>query len=139
MRFGVNTWVWVSPLTDRDIERLVPLVAEIGFDWIEFPIETPGDYDYQRAGELARAAGLGVSVGAAMSPERDLIHPEADIRTSGVAYVRHCIEAAHTMGAATLMGPLYSAVGRTWQMTPEQREHFEALRRLESDATQTAV
>ena len=64
MNFGANTWIRVSPLTTDEVERLVPLVAEMGFDWIEFPIETPGGYDYQHAGELAQAHGLGVSVAA---------------------------------------------------------------------------
>ena len=40
----------------------------------------------------------------------------------GAAYVRHCIDATHTIGAHTLMGPMYAAVGRTWQMTSEERE-----------------
>ena len=39
MRFGVNTWVWVSPLTDKELEWLVPHIAELGFDWIELPLE----------------------------------------------------------------------------------------------------
>ncbi len=121
MKFGVNTWVWVSPLTTDDVEKLVPLVKQMGFDWIEFPIENPGGFDYQRAGELARDYGLGVSVAAAMGPDRDLVHPDKNIQANGLAYVRHCIEATKTMGATTLMGPMYSAVGRTWQATPTER------------------
>lgn len=121
MKFGVNTWVWVSPLTTEDVERLVPLVQGMGFDWIEFPIENPGGFDYVRAGALARDHGLGVSVGAAMGPDRDLVHPDKSIQDSGMAYVRHCIAATQTMGATTLMGPIYSAVGRTWQATPAER------------------
>ncbi len=127
MQFGVNTWVWVSPLGDADIARLVPHVAGMGFDAIEFPIEIPDGYDYQAAGELARAAGLRVSVAAAMGPDRDLIHPDAAIRANGAAYVRHCIAAAAAIGAPTLMGPMYSAVGRTWQMTAAERERDTAI------------
>ncbi len=122
MRFGVNTWVWVSPLTDADVARLVPHVAGLGFDWIEFPIETPGEFDYGRAGALAREHGLGVSVAAVIGPDRDLIHPDGSVRANGAAYVRHCIDAAQTMGAPTVIGPLYAAVGRTWQMTADERE-----------------
>ena len=32
MKFGVNTWVWVSPLTTADVEKLVPMVKGMGFD-----------------------------------------------------------------------------------------------------------
>ena len=52
-----------------------------------------------------------------MSPDRDLIHPDESIRANGMAYVRHCIEAASTLGSHESGGPLYSAVGRTWQAT----------------------
>jgi D-psicose/D-tagatose/L-ribulose 3-epimerase len=39
-----------------------------------------------------------------------------------MAYVRHCIDAAHTLGATNVVGPLYSAVGRTWQATADERK-----------------
>jgi D-psicose/D-tagatose/L-ribulose 3-epimerase len=122
MRFGVNTWVWTAPLTDAALAELAPKVAEIGFEWIELPIETPGDFDYARAGRLVRDCGLAVSVTVAMSADRDLIHPDAAIRATGMAYIRHCIDAAQIIGATNLIGPLYSAVGRTWQATPAERE-----------------
>ncbi len=122
MRFGVNTWVWVAPLDDAELTTLVPHIAEAGFDWIELPIETPNGFDYARAAELVRDAGLGVSACAAMGPDRDLIHPEAGIRASGAAYVRHCIDGARVLGATNLIGPMYSAVGRVWQASAEERE-----------------
>lgn len=123
MKLGVNTWVWVSPLTTDAVERLVPLVKGMGFDWIEFPIENPGGFDYGRAGALVREHELGVSVAAAISPERDLIHPDPTIRDQGIAYVQQVIEAAQRIGANNVIGPLYSAVGRTWQATPDERAH----------------
>ncbi|HMN27184.1 MAG TPA: sugar phosphate isomerase/epimerase family protein [Caldilineaceae bacterium] len=144
MRFGVNTWVWVSPLTSDELERLVLHVAALGFDWIEFPIEAPGGYDYRRAGELAQAHGLGTSVAAAMAADRDLIHPDVSIRANGVAFVEHCLDAAHTMRATNLIGPMYAAVGRTWQATPTERQHdidllVPQLRRLADYAGERGV
>jgi D-psicose/D-tagatose/L-ribulose 3-epimerase len=120
-QIGVSTWVWTSPLTDTELERLAPLVARIGFDMIEVPIETPNEFDYRRAKAVADEHGLKVSACAAMGPDRDLIHPEESIRSNGMSYVRHCIEAAQTLGSPNLIGPLYSAVGRVWQATPEER------------------
>jgi len=122
MRLGVNTWVWVSPLTDADLKALVPQVKAMGFDWIETPIEGLNDFNYADAARLIREHGLGVSVVAAMGPDRDLIHPEAALRENGATYLRHCIDAAQTLGSSTVAGPLYSSVGRTWQQTPQERE-----------------
>ena len=73
----------------------------MGFDLIEVPIEGVTDLDYSRAASIARDAGLAVSVCAAMGPDRDLIHPDAHIRESGMQYIRHCIAAAQTLGAVT--------------------------------------
>ncbi|MEO5660889.1 MAG: hypothetical protein ABIQ90_14000, partial [Polaromonas sp.] len=86
MRFGVNTWVWTSPLTTDEFAKLAPLVASLGFDWIEVPLENLGDLDSRRGGEIAQAHGLGVSCCAAMGPDRDLIHAEQTVRDSGMAY-----------------------------------------------------
>ncbi|HSN75264.1 MAG TPA: sugar phosphate isomerase/epimerase [Anaerolineae bacterium] len=121
MRFGVNTWVWTSPLTTDELEKLAPHVRSLGFDWIEAPLEGLEDLDYQRGAEIIKAHGLGVSCCVAMGPDRDLIHPDPAIRASGMAYVRGAIEATAALGGTNLVGPLYSTVGRTWQMTADER------------------
>jgi len=121
MRFGVNTWVWTSPLTTAELEKLAPHVAEMGFDWIEAPLESIGDLDHKRGADIIRRHGLGVSACAAMGPDRDLIHPDEAVRKNGMAYLRQAIEATHALGGTNLVGPLYAAVGRTWQQTPAER------------------
>jgi D-psicose/D-tagatose/L-ribulose 3-epimerase len=121
MHFGVNTWVWTSPLTTEEFEELAPHVKSLGFDWIEAPLESLEDLDYARGAEIVKAHGLGVSCCVAMGPDRDLIHPDPVIRASGMAYVRGAIEATAALSGTNLVGPLYSAVGRTWQMTADER------------------
>lgn len=121
-RIGVNAWVWTSPVTTDEFTRLSAQVARMGFDVIEIGIEGTSDLDYRRGAEAAKANGLGVSVCAAMGPDRDLIHSDESIRKNGMSYVRHCIDAAQTMGAPNVCGPLYSAVGRTWQATDDERK-----------------
>lgn len=123
MKFGVNTWVWVSPLTTEELSKIAPQIAKMGFDMLEVPIESTTDLDYQKGAAILRENGLGVSVCAAMGPDRDLIHEDKTIRENGAAYLRHCIDAANTLGATNLVGPLYSAVGRVWQQTAEERAH----------------
>jgi D-psicose/D-tagatose/L-ribulose 3-epimerase len=121
-QIGVNAWVWSSPVNTAEFGRLAPIVAGMGFDLIEVGIESTTDLDYGRAAEIAKANGLAVSVCAAMGPDRDLIHTDEHIRSNGMAYVRHCIDAAKTLGAPNVIGPLYSAVGRTWQQTADERQ-----------------
>jgi D-psicose/D-tagatose/L-ribulose 3-epimerase len=121
MHFGVNTWVWTAPLTTEELEKLAPHVKQLGFDWIEVPLESLDDLDHRQGAEIIRAQGLGVSCTAAMGPDRDLIHPDRAIRENGMAYLKGAIQATSTLGGTNLVGPLYSAVGRTWQMTAEER------------------
>ena len=119
MQLGVSTWVWTSPATTEVLESLLPHIASLGFDVIELPIETVGQFDVVRIGELARAHGLGVSVCAVIGAGRDLlVAGEAD---EGVRYLRSCIDVAQALGSPTVAGPFYSAVGRCWRSTPEER------------------
>ena len=79
-----------------------------------------------------------------MGPDRDLIHEDGAIRNNGMDYVRHCIDAAKTLGATNVVGPLYSAVGRTWQQTADERKHdtdllVEQLKKLSAHASDSGV
>lgn len=121
MRFGVNGWVWTSPVNTAEIEKLVPHVKSLGFDWFEIPLESIGDVDYKRAAQVLRDNGLGVSTCAAMGPDRDLIDPEEPVRQNGMKYIREAIDGTHALDGTNLVGPIYSAVGRTWQQTPDER------------------
>jgi len=119
MQLGISTWVWTSPATTEVLETLLPHIASLGFDVIELPIETVGQFDVARVGELARARGLDVSVCAVIGPGGDLLLAgEAD---EGVRYLRSCIDVAQALGSPTVAGPFYSAVGRCWRSTPEER------------------
>jgi D-psicose/D-tagatose/L-ribulose 3-epimerase len=119
MRLGVSTWVWTSPATTAVLESLVPHVAALGFDVIELPVEEVGQFDVARVGELARSHGLEVSVCAVIGAGRDLLIPgEVD---RGVSYLQACIDMAQALGSSTVAGPFYSAVGRCWRSTPDER------------------
>jgi D-psicose/D-tagatose/L-ribulose 3-epimerase len=116
---GVNAWVWVSPPTDANIVETAPRVKAMGFDLLELGVESPGDWDPARVAELLAANGLSASLCVAMGEDRDLTDPE--LVRSTQEYVRYCIDAAATIGATVVAGPLYTPVGKTWQMTDAER------------------
>lgn len=122
MDIGLNLWVWGAPMTDEDLGEWIPLADRMGFDAVEFPIETRGGFDYERAGALLDDHDLAGSVVVAMTEERDFLHDDAAVRDNAGEYVRHCVDAAETMGGDRVVGPLYSAVGRTWRMSDADRE-----------------
>jgi D-psicose/D-tagatose/L-ribulose 3-epimerase len=105
MKIGVNTWVWTSPLTIEEFTRLAAHIKRLGFDLVEVPIESTSDLDYTRAAAVAREHGLAVSACAAMSPDRDLIHPDESIRANGMAHVGTASR-RHTPGPNRVCGLL---------------------------------
>ncbi|MCO6452609.1 MAG: sugar phosphate isomerase/epimerase [Caldilineales bacterium] len=127
MRIGVNVWVWTAPITTEAFKTLAPKVRDIGFDFVEIPLESIGDMNHKECGVIAADLGLGVSTVAAMGPDRDLIHPDPAIRANGMEYVRQSVKATQDLGGVNFVGPLYSAVGRTWQIDAAERARLTDL------------
>ena len=121
MQIGANLWIWIAPITDNHLRRLIPHIAQLGYDWVELPLEVPDSFDYALARDLIGDHGLGVSMDAVISPERDLIHSDASVRAAGMNYVRQAVLAAEAVGVTNLVGPLYAGVGRTWLATADER------------------
>jgi D-psicose/D-tagatose/L-ribulose 3-epimerase len=65
---------------------------------------------------------MDASVVVAMDETRDLLHDDAEVRATAREYVRESVDAADALGADRVVGPLYSAVGRTWRMTDAERD-----------------
>ncbi len=118
---GANTWIWVSPLTDERLERLAPRIAGWGFDVVELPIENIDDWDPARARALLGDLGLGATTCAVMPPTRDLLVDDPTVVAATTDYLLRCIDIAARVGARVVCGPTYSAVGRTWLLSPSER------------------
>ena len=119
---GANTWVWVSPLTDDRLAELAPRLAGWGFDVAELPIEELGDWGPARSAELLAGLGLGATICAVMPPGRELVAAPPDVVAATQAYLRGCVDAAAAVGSGVVAGPMYASVGRTWRMTPTERQ-----------------
>jgi D-psicose/D-tagatose/L-ribulose 3-epimerase len=121
MQFGINTFLWASPFTTKDLP-LLDKARKMGFDLVEIPIEGMGDIDYAQAAEAYKRTGLVCTTCAVMGASRDPTHEDESIQQGGVDYLKHCIDATVQMGGKVIGGPIYAAVGRTWQSTDEQRK-----------------
>lgn len=128
-RFGVNTWVWTSPLTDAALAELAPRIRDWGFDVVELPVENPGDWDPVRAAKVLSDLGLTAAVALVMGDGRELVATDADTVARTRDYLRHVVDVAATVGAPAIAGPAYASVGRTWRMTPSERaDRYAELR-----------
>ena len=119
--YGINTFLWASPFRTKDLV-LFEKAKSLGYDIVEIPIESESDLNYKKAAEAYARTGLKSSICAVMGAGRDPSHPDAAIQKGAIAYMKHCIDAAVTIKAPSVVGPLYAAVGRQWQATPAQRE-----------------
>jgi D-psicose/D-tagatose/L-ribulose 3-epimerase len=133
MQIGINLWVWGAPITDDRIAERIPQAARMGFDVVEFPLEEPGGFDYEQTFDRLDKHDLDSSVVLAMSEDRDLLHDDDAVRENGREYIRQSVDAAAAIGSDRVVGPAYSAVGRTWRMSEDERE-----RAVEDVATQLA-
>jgi D-psicose/D-tagatose/L-ribulose 3-epimerase len=127
MKFGVSLWLWTSPITNEVVEEYIPKIAGMGFDTVEMPVEDPDGLDYQAARAVIDDHGLSVTTCVAMGPGRDLVHPDKEVRKTGMDYVKNSIVSARILGADALAGPLYAEVGRLWSMTEDERKATEDL------------
>ncbi|WP_053205744.1 sugar phosphate isomerase/epimerase family protein [Jiangella muralis] len=128
-RFGVNTWVWTSPLTDAALAELAPRISGWGFDVVELPVENPGDWDPAHAAKVLGDHGLTAAVALVMGDGRELVATGPDTVARTRDYLRHVVDVAATVGAPAIAGPAYASVGRTWRMTPSERaDRYAELR-----------
>jgi D-psicose/D-tagatose/L-ribulose 3-epimerase len=121
IQYGINSFVFASPFQTKDLHFL-DHAKKLGFDLFEIPIESIGDVDFDAGREAFQRTGLAASVCAVMGASRDPSHPDETVQQAGIDYLKHCIDATAAFGGTVLAGPLYSAVGRQWQQTPEMRK-----------------
>lgn len=139
---GVNTWVWVSPLTDARLGELADRARGFGFDLLELPVEHPHGWDAGAAAEALAASDMGARIVGAMGPGRDLIDETARADTQD--YLRHCVDVAVRMGSPTVAGPFTARTGRVWRMDADERAGVlaslrEALRPVAGYAAERGV
>jgi D-psicose/D-tagatose/L-ribulose 3-epimerase len=139
---GASAWIWRSPVTDAELEWLVPHVASLGFDSIELPVEEVGGWDPARTASLLAEHGLGATVCCVMPPGRDLTDPACAPATA--AYLRECVSAAAAVGSPVVSGPMYAPVGKLWRLSATERSATlaavaEALRPVAEHAESVGV
>ncbi len=137
---AVNTWVWTSPLTDATLEPLARKAAGMGYQALELPLESVGDWDPARARDVLGDLGLGAIVVGAMGPGRSLLAQAGDVEATQ-EYLRSCIVAAAILGSTVVAGPFYAPTGATWRMSVDEREQVvrELRTNLEPVAAEAAA
>lgn len=127
MRFGINTFLFVSPFKTEDV-RSFKKFKSWGFETVEIPVEAPEHIDPMRLKAAADRASIAIgSICACMGPGRDLRGTVKEQKT-GVSYIKKLIDQAALMGCPSVIGPLYSVVGKRGPVPPDrQRVEFATV------------
>ena len=126
MRFGINSFLFTSPFTTKSTS-LFPMFRKWGFDTVEIPIEDPSHIDPAKVKAAADKAGIAIgSVCACMGPGRDFRGSKAD-QAAAMAYCKALIDQAVILGCPSLIGPVYSVVGKADAVESKQQKVEWAL------------
>jgi sugar phosphate isomerase/epimerase len=98
-RYAYNALVYHG----EDIADSIDRVARYGYDAIEV-VGEPEQYDAKRIAKLTADAGIEVSsVCSIYTSERDLVHPDVEVRRAAVAYVEDVARFASEMSCPTII------------------------------------
>jgi D-psicose/D-tagatose/L-ribulose 3-epimerase len=126
MRLGINTFLFTSPFTNAST-KLFPTFKKWGFETVEIPVEDPSHIDpAQVRRELDKNKLVCGSVCACMGPGRDFRGTPEEQQTAMV-YCKALIDQMVIMGCPSLIGPLYSVVGKADAVEPSQQKKEWAL------------
>lgn len=120
MNFGINTLLFEAPFTMQSVHWL-PIFKNWGFDSVELAVMGPSDFDpAAMKSELDKNGLICGSLCGIWGLDRDLRGtPEA--QKASLDYSRKMIDYCVVLGCPTLMGPIYSAVGRS-EPVPEKEK-----------------
>lgn len=113
MKFGVNTFVWVSPSTTEAIVNLVPKVKSMGFDIIEIACENPELLDINTIKNEVAENRLSAIICGVFGDDRNICSDDPDIRENARNYLQWLVDSAAEIGSGVIGGPMYSSVGKT--------------------------
>ena len=126
MRFGINTFLFTSPFTTKSTS-LFPKFKKWGFDTVELPIEAPEHIDSVKVKKaLDRNNLVCGSVCACMGPGRDFRGTGKDQREA-MRYCKALIDHMVNLGCPSLIGPVYSVVGKADAVEPKDQKKEFAL------------
>ena len=126
MRLGINTFLFTSPFTTDSI-NLFPKFKKWGFETIEIPVEDPSHIDAAKVRAALDKNGLVCgSICACMGPGRDFRGSEEDQKTAMI-YCKALIDQMVVIGCPSLIGPVYSVVGKADAVEPAAQKLEWAL------------
>ena len=126
MRFGINTFLFTSPFRTASV-KLFPGFREWGFDTVELPVEDVSHIDPGKVKKALDANGLVCgSVCACMGPGRDFRGTDEE-RKATMEYLKALVDQMVVLECPSLIGPVYSTVGRAGMVNGNDKRRHKRL------------
>jgi sugar phosphate isomerase/epimerase len=111
----------ISGRSAKELSRSIELMAKLGYDAVELGAELPLA-EARETRELVEDAGMTVSsICPSFTAERDLAHPDPEVRENAIRYVQELADLADAVGAPlTIIAP--TAFLRSQPLASEEEE-----------------
>ena len=105
-------FVWTMTM-DEDLSDTLSFLSRSGFDFVEIPINEPGNAapdlaKWQQLGQQLKSLNLGVQACTLCGADYSLISADESVRQAGVNYLKMIVDCCEAVGATILMGPIYA-------------------------------
>ena len=122
MKYGMNTLLFEARFTNDAVANF-PKFREIGFDGVEIALQEKGDIDTALVKDKLAENSLECgTICALVGAGTDLRGPDKKVIENGKQYFKDLIDVGRELGTETIIGPLYSAVGRAEMVESAQRK-----------------
>lgn len=121
MRFGISSLAWQSPFCDPmgQFEK----AKKYGLDIYEIAAEDFSLINVEDILKAKEATGIGTpSVCGAFGETRDVSSDLPEYRREGLQYIKDMVDLTAAIGGDTVVGPMYSAVGKARAVSPEEKK-----------------
>jgi len=110
MKYGVNTMVWSTNVSERH-SPLFSRIREWGFDGVELFLSLSEPADIPAVRRILDEVGLECTTCSVLPREANLIDANAQVRARGAEFLKQCIERTAELGGELICGPLYAGLG----------------------------
>ena len=126
MKVGMNLLLWTGGADESHLGILED-IKKWGFDGAEFPMFAADASPWETLAAKCDELGLARTAVTVLPEGCNLISEDAGERKAAVDHLKACIDSCVVLGAETLLGPLYSPVGRLVGRGPVPEEFDRAV------------
>jgi D-psicose/D-tagatose/L-ribulose 3-epimerase len=109
---GCHALVWAGDWTESSARYAIESTARVGFDLIEIAILDPENVDTAMTRSLLEDNALGSACSLGLDDSTDVSSEDPAVVARGRDRLAAAVDVAHSIGAAHLVGVLYSKLGK---------------------------